>query len=113
MDHGEKIYAVKNNSTNFDLEVSSAHRKWLSMSNLLPLNCQDKSHGMYSRSVGSLVVRAPDSGPEGLGPIPVVPNSLRVHTEYMLVKSVGLKVLWAESRVQRSGENFPPRQFHA
>ncbi|GFS48226.1 hypothetical protein TNCV_2296221 [Trichonephila clavipes] len=36
---------------------------------------------------------------------------LRVHTECVLVKSVGLKVLWAESRVQGTGENFPPLQF--
>ncbi|GFW19393.1 hypothetical protein TNCV_1602871 [Trichonephila clavipes] len=28
------------------------------------------------------------------------PNTLRVHTEYVLVESVGPKVLWAESRVQ-------------
>ncbi|GFV07578.1 uncharacterized protein TNCV_4940841 [Trichonephila clavipes] len=41
------------------------------------------------------------------------PNTLRVHTEYMLVKSVGPKVLWAESRVQGTGEYFPPLQFHA
>ncbi|GFV32389.1 hypothetical protein TNCV_1676751 [Trichonephila clavipes] len=51
-------------------------------------------------AVSSLVVRAPDSGPEGLGSMPVPPNTLRVHTEYVLVKSVGPKVLWAESRVQ-------------
>ncbi|GFV04385.1 uncharacterized protein TNCV_920061 [Trichonephila clavipes] len=41
------------------------------------------------------------------------PNTLRVHTEYVLVKSLGPKVLWAESRVQGSGEYFPPLQFHA
>ncbi|GFX10129.1 uncharacterized protein TNCV_1865271 [Trichonephila clavipes] len=62
---------------------------------------------------GSLVVRAPDSGPEGLGSMPVLPKTLRVHTEYVLVKSVGPKVFWAESRVQGTGENFPPLQFHA
>ncbi|GFY26054.1 hypothetical protein TNCV_353721 [Trichonephila clavipes] len=45
--------------------------------------------------------------------MPVPPNTLRVHTEYVLVKSVGPKVLWAESRVQGTGENFPPLQFHA
>ncbi|GFX37062.1 uncharacterized protein TNCV_1712551 [Trichonephila clavipes] len=38
--------------------------------------------------------------------------TLRVHTEYVLVKSVGPKVLWAESRVQGTGEYFPPIQFH-
>ncbi|GFU94351.1 uncharacterized protein TNCV_4889771 [Trichonephila clavipes] len=41
------------------------------------------------------------------------PNTLRVHMEYVLVKSVGPKVLWAESRVQGTGEYFPPLQFHA
>ncbi|GFW48008.1 uncharacterized protein TNCV_2401951 [Trichonephila clavipes] len=40
------------------------------------------------------------------------PNTLRVHTENVLVKSVGPKVLWAESRVQGTGEYFPPIQFH-
>ncbi|GFW92815.1 uncharacterized protein TNCV_1736081 [Trichonephila clavipes] len=40
------------------------------------------------------------------------PNTLRVHTEYVLVKSVGPKVLWAESRVQGTGEYFPPLQAH-
>ncbi|GFW38492.1 hypothetical protein TNCV_4609991 [Trichonephila clavipes] len=40
------------------------------------------------------------------------PNTLRVHTEYVLVKSVCPKVLWAESRVQGTGEYFPPLQFH-
>ncbi|GFX96142.1 uncharacterized protein TNCV_2290311 [Trichonephila clavipes] len=64
------------------------------------------------RSIG-LVVRAPDSGPEGLGLMPVSPNTLRIHTEYVLVKSVSPNVLWAESRVQGTGENFPPLQFHA
>ncbi|GFY11727.1 uncharacterized protein TNCV_1529191 [Trichonephila clavipes] len=44
---------------------------------------------------------------------PKPPNTLRVYTEYILVKSVGPKVLWAESRVQETGENFPPLQFHA
>ncbi|GFU58643.1 glycine receptor subunit alpha-2 [Trichonephila clavipes] len=61
----------------------------------------------------STVVRASDSGLEGLGSMPVPPNILRVHTEYVLVKSVGSKVLWAESRVQGTGENFPLPQFHA
>ncbi|GFX78030.1 uncharacterized protein TNCV_971841 [Trichonephila clavipes] len=64
-------------------------------------------------AMGSLVVGALESGPEGLGSMPVPPNTLRVHTEYVLVKSVGPKVLWAESRVQGTGENFPPLQFHA
>ncbi|GFT87425.1 hypothetical protein TNCV_2899671 [Trichonephila clavipes] len=41
------------------------------------------------------------------------PNILRVHSEYVLVKSVGLKVLWADLRVQGTGEYFPPLQFYA
>ncbi|GFS84638.1 uncharacterized protein TNCV_4607591 [Trichonephila clavipes] len=41
------------------------------------------------------------------------PNILQVHTEYELIKSVGLKVLWAESPVQRTGEYFFPLQSHA
>ncbi|GFU24020.1 uncharacterized protein TNCV_3332311 [Trichonephila clavipes] len=41
------------------------------------------------------------------------PNTLRVHTEHVLVKSVGPKALRAKSRVQGSGEYFPPPQFHA
>ncbi|GFX07767.1 uncharacterized protein TNCV_4160361 [Trichonephila clavipes] len=41
------------------------------------------------------------------------PNTLRVHTECLLVKSVGSKALWAESRMQGTGEYFPPIQFHA
>ncbi|GFW13849.1 uncharacterized protein TNCV_2097301 [Trichonephila clavipes] len=64
-------------------------------------------------AVDSLVVRAPDSRPEGLGSMPVPPNTPKLHTEYVLVKSVGPKLLWAESRVQGTGENFPPLQFHA
>ncbi|GFX49211.1 uncharacterized protein TNCV_293761 [Trichonephila clavipes] len=40
-------------------------------------------------------------------------NTLRVHTEYVLIKSVGPKVLWAEPRVQGTGEYFPPIQLHA
>ncbi|GFV55988.1 uncharacterized protein TNCV_249841 [Trichonephila clavipes] len=40
-------------------------------------------------AVGSLVVRALDSRPEGLRSMP--PNTLRLHTESVLVKSVGPK----------------------
>ncbi|GFS77207.1 uncharacterized protein TNCV_3758031 [Trichonephila clavipes] len=40
------------------------------------------------------------------------PNTLRVHTEHVLDKSVGPKVLWAESRVQGTGEYIPPLQTH-
>ncbi|GFW92492.1 uncharacterized protein TNCV_518091 [Trichonephila clavipes] len=64
-------------------------------------------------AVSSLVVRALDSRLEGLGSMPVPPNTLREHTEYVLVKSVCPKVLWAESRVQGTGEYFRPLQFHA
>ncbi|GFT56071.1 uncharacterized protein TNCV_76161 [Trichonephila clavipes] len=45
--------------------------------------------------------------------MPVPPNTLRVHTECVLVKSGGSKVLWAKSRVQGTGENFLPLQFQA
>ncbi|GFV01673.1 hypothetical protein TNCV_3050661 [Trichonephila clavipes] len=34
---------------------------------------------------------------------PMPPNTHRVHTEYVLVKSVGPKVSWAELRVLRTG----------
>ncbi|GFW99083.1 uncharacterized protein TNCV_3008531 [Trichonephila clavipes] len=40
------------------------------------------------------------------------PNNFRVHTENVFVKSGGPKVLWAESRVQGTGEYFPPFQSH-
>ncbi|GFW26310.1 uncharacterized protein TNCV_4423571 [Trichonephila clavipes] len=40
------------------------------------------------------------------------PHTFRVHTEYKLGKSVGPKVLWAESRVQGTGEYFPPLKLH-
>ncbi|GFX52543.1 uncharacterized protein TNCV_4325591 [Trichonephila clavipes] len=40
-----------------------------------------------------------------------MPDALRVHTEYVLVKSVGPKALRVESRVQGTGEYFPPLQF--
>ncbi|GFW39068.1 uncharacterized protein TNCV_1830601 [Trichonephila clavipes] len=60
--------------------------------------------------MGSLVVRASDFRPEGLGSMP--PNTLRVHTENVIVKSVGPKVLWAESRVEGTGEYFLPIQSH-
>ncbi|GFX60610.1 RNase H domain-containing protein [Trichonephila clavipes] len=57
------------------------------------------------RAAGSLVVKASDSRPEGLGSMLVPPNTLRIYTEYVLVKSVGPKVLWDESRV-RGQENI-------
>ncbi|GFX33027.1 hypothetical protein TNCV_3812961 [Trichonephila clavipes] len=49
-------------------------------------------------TLGSLVVRASDSRPEDLVSMP--PNTLRVHTEYVFVKSVGSMY-------------FPPLQFKA
>ncbi|GFW04874.1 uncharacterized protein TNCV_4881091 [Trichonephila clavipes] len=63
--------------------------------------------------MGSLMDRASDSRSEGMGSMPVPPNTLRLHAEYVLVKSVCPKVLWGESRVQGTGEYFPPLQFHA
>ncbi|GFX29835.1 uncharacterized protein TNCV_4749641 [Trichonephila clavipes] len=41
------------------------------------------------------------------------PNTLRVHTEYVLVKLVGPIVLWDESRRQGTGEYFSPLQSHS
>ncbi|GFV51856.1 uncharacterized protein TNCV_1322111 [Trichonephila clavipes] len=77
--------------------------------NRLQLNT---SASKIKRAVGNLVVRASDSGTESLGSMPVPPNALRVHTEYVLVKSVNPKVSWAESRMQGTVEYFPPLQFH-
>ncbi|GFY11445.1 hypothetical protein TNCV_3182841 [Trichonephila clavipes] len=51
-------------------------------------------------AMSSLMARASDSRPEDLGSMPVPPNTLRVHTECVLVKSVDPKVLWADSRLQ-------------
>ncbi|GFX98508.1 hypothetical protein TNCV_1500861 [Trichonephila clavipes] len=49
--------------------------------------------------------RASDTRPEaGLGPMP--PNTLRVHTEYVLVKSVGSKVLCAVAAETTSAGNW-------
>ncbi|GFY36343.1 hypothetical protein TNCV_3450461 [Trichonephila clavipes] len=59
---------------------------------------------------------ASDSRPEGLGLMPVSPNTLLVQKEYVLVKLVGLKFLWAVAAETTSagvGEYFPPLQFHA
>ncbi|GFW45128.1 hypothetical protein TNCV_716301 [Trichonephila clavipes] len=56
-----------------------------------------------AKVVGSLVVRASDSRPEGLSSMP--PNNLRVHTGYVLVKSVGPKVLWAVAAETTSAED--------
>ncbi|GFV59715.1 uncharacterized protein TNCV_1907861 [Trichonephila clavipes] len=40
-------------------------------------------------------------------------NTILVHTEYVLVKSVGPKILWGESRVQGTEGYLPPLQLHA
>ncbi|GFX54102.1 hypothetical protein TNCV_2337381 [Trichonephila clavipes] len=57
-------------------------------------------------------VRASDSRPEGLGSMP--PNNLRVHTEYVLIKLVCLKVLWVvAAEIKGAEEYLPPLQFHA
>ncbi|GFT17504.1 hypothetical protein TNCV_4807471 [Trichonephila clavipes] len=53
-----------------------------------------------ARAVGSLVVRALDSKPEGLDSI------LRVHTEYELAISVGPKVLWVVTAETTGAEDW-------
>ncbi|GFU04103.1 uncharacterized protein TNCV_862611 [Trichonephila clavipes] len=69
---------------------------------------------IFKWAVGSLVVRASEiPHRKAWVRCPMLQNTLRVHTEYVLVKSVGPKVLWAESRVPGTGEYFPPLQFHA
>ncbi|GFW80189.1 hypothetical protein TNCV_460971 [Trichonephila clavipes] len=45
----------------------------------------------------SLVVRELDSRPAGLGSCKIPRDTLRVHTECVLVKSVASKVLWVLS----------------
>ncbi|GFS57769.1 uncharacterized protein TNCV_2908821 [Trichonephila clavipes] len=54
--------------------------------------------------------RTPDRNAWDRCPMPQ--NTLRVHTECVLVKSVGPKFLWAESQVHGTGEYFPPLQSH-
>ncbi|GFS69919.1 uncharacterized protein TNCV_3102151 [Trichonephila clavipes] len=68
------------------------------------------NHGQVTWTTPELAPPS-DSRPEGMGSMP--PNTLQVHSEYVLVKSVDPKVLWAESRVQGTGEYFPPIQFNA
>ncbi|GFY14378.1 uncharacterized protein TNCV_1021431 [Trichonephila clavipes] len=75
------------------------------------LNNYNRYKYVTTKAVGSQVVRASHSRPEVMGSMP--PNTLRVHTEYVLVKLGCRKVLWAESRLQGTGEYFPPLQFHA
>ncbi|GFX62708.1 hypothetical protein TNCV_4868681 [Trichonephila clavipes] len=79
----------------------------------LQIEAGEHSRKYVGWAVGSLVVRASDSSPEGLGSMPDVtkyPPSTHGDT---LVKSVGPKLLWAESRAQGTGEYFPPLQFNA
>ncbi|GFS83144.1 putative transposable element [Trichonephila clavipes] len=89
---------------------------WTTSEPAVAVICQKsylKSIYRQNCAVGRQEVGASNSGLEGLGSMSVPPNTLRVPTEYVLVKSVGPKVLRAESRVQGTGENFPPPQFHA
>ncbi|GFU71764.1 uncharacterized protein TNCV_130681 [Trichonephila clavipes] len=37
----------------------------------------------------------------------------QIPSEYVLIKSVGPKILWTESRVLETGEYFPPLQSHS
>ncbi|GFT88291.1 transposable element Tcb1 transposase [Trichonephila clavipes] len=85
------------------------------------INCLNSCWIMLCKSfkahfrVGNLVVRVTDCRPEGLGSMS--PNTLQVHTEYVLVKSVDTKVLWAiASETTGAGDwgmYFPLLQFHA
>ncbi|GFX08592.1 hypothetical protein TNCV_4170911 [Trichonephila clavipes] len=68
--------------------------------------------GAKTGAVGSLVVRELYSTPEGLDSMSDATKYPPSTTKYVLVKSVGPKVLWAESRVQGTGEYFPPLQSH-
>ncbi|GFX75919.1 hypothetical protein TNCV_2238911 [Trichonephila clavipes] len=61
-------------------------------------------------AVSSLVVRASYSRPEGLGLMP--PNTLQVHTEYVLVKSVGPKSCGLSHKC-RDWRIFPSPSVHA
>ncbi|GFW84174.1 hypothetical protein TNCV_4878371 [Trichonephila clavipes] len=60
------------------------------------------------RTMGSLVVRASDSRSEGRGSMP--PNTLRVNTEYVLVKSV-LWMVTAETKGAGCWRIFPSLQL--
>ncbi|GFW07789.1 uncharacterized protein TNCV_3919221 [Trichonephila clavipes] len=100
--------AISHVSTGAEENINSAAKKWLPMY-FLKFTYRPREKLMV---MGSLVDRASDSRPEGLGSMPLPPNTFQVHTEYVLVKSLGPKVLWAESRVQGTGEYFPPLQFY-
>ncbi|GFV58490.1 hypothetical protein TNCV_1095391 [Trichonephila clavipes] len=64
--------------------------------------------------VDSLVVRASDSRPDGLGSMCDAYKYTRVHTKRVLVKSVGPKVLWtvaAETTSAGDWRIFPSPPF--
>ncbi|GFV58009.1 uncharacterized protein TNCV_2573051 [Trichonephila clavipes] len=65
-----------------------------------------------STAVGSLVVTASNSRPEAWVRCSMPPNTLRVHTEYVLVKSVGPKYCGL-SHEHRDWRICPSLQFHA
>ncbi|GFU69990.1 uncharacterized protein TNCV_1879481 [Trichonephila clavipes] len=68
------------------------------------------------RAMRSLVVRAWDSDRKAWVRCPTPPNTLHVHTEYVLVKQwVRKSCGWSQQkpRVQGAGEYFPPLQFPA
>ncbi|GFW41050.1 hypothetical protein TNCV_414591 [Trichonephila clavipes] len=80
----------------------------------VPPSREETGHQNYQRglvsanklvtlAVGSLVVIASDSRLEGLGSTP--PNTIRVHTKYVLVKSVGPKS-YGLSHERRELENI-------
>ncbi|GFS89999.1 hypothetical protein TNCV_507161 [Trichonephila clavipes] len=71
-----------------------------------PSNGQEAKYGYLPtifEAVGSMVVRASDSRPEGLVSMFDATEYPPVYTEYVLVKSVCPKILWAELRVQGTG----------
>ncbi|GFU51893.1 hypothetical protein TNCV_3733991 [Trichonephila clavipes] len=61
----------------------------------------------YIKAVGSCWLEHGTPDRKAWVRCPMLPNTLRVHAEYVLVKSVGPKVLCTESRVQGTGEYFP------
>ncbi|GFS47674.1 transposable element Tcb1 transposase [Trichonephila clavipes] len=59
-------------------------------------------HNKVKRAVDSLVVRTSDSRPKGLGSMPVPPNTLRVHTEFVLVKIGGVAIYCPFEKFRRA-----------
>ncbi|GFV44768.1 putative LOC100569746 [Trichonephila clavipes] len=82
---------------------------WTSRLDYATVLCQ-KSYLKWPWVAWWLEHRTPD--PKAWVRCPMPPNTLRIHTEYVLVRSVGPKVLWAESRVQENREYFPLLQSH-